>query len=379
MKACDYCGRENDDAAAHCKECGLDFPIQEPLPSPPVLPTEELPTFDFINLDEIESAFDFKDGFSRPDWNLIRQKIKSATGLDNHREAWNEAVTQWLFRLKNELGGDYRVVKSRYIAWLGALDADATHRLSNFAEAALSSIRGSLADVARGKDDCFHVIMVFTEEDDYYQYISEFYPDGNHSKSAGIHVNVGYPHIALLYDSELRAGETIAHELTHHALNHLPIPLWLNEGVAVVLQKAIGGYSPPAYQGAASAYWGMVSGWTPPVVWPELAEKHHEFWNEDRIQHFWAGTSFHCPGESVELSYSLAEILIHLLNKNRENFLAFIRFARREDAGQNAALDCLDTCLGDAAATFLGEGNWRPQRKAIKACWQTNAATAEDS
>jgi hypothetical protein len=34
MKKCSYCGRENDDAAVRCKECGTCFniPISEPLP-----------------------------------------------------------------------------------------------------------------------------------------------------------------------------------------------------------------------------------------------------------------------------------------------------------------------------------------------------------
>jgi hypothetical protein len=37
MKKCAYCGRENDDAAAHCRECGTEFaaPSVEPGPSAP--------------------------------------------------------------------------------------------------------------------------------------------------------------------------------------------------------------------------------------------------------------------------------------------------------------------------------------------------------
>ena len=75
------------------------------------------------------------------------------------------------------------------------------------------------------------------------------------------------------------------------------------------------------------------------------------------------------------MSYSLAAVFMELLPKDRANLLAFIQSAHREDAGQTAALDCLGVCLGQTAATFLGPGNWRPQGKAIKECWdQARAA-----
>jgi hypothetical protein len=132
--------------------------------------------------------------------------------------------------------------------------------------------------------------------------------------------------------------------------------------------------------GPTAAYWGLVSGWTPPVIWDELAEAHFKFWNEPRLQEFWAGTSFDQPGEPVHLSYSLAEILVRLLAKSRADFLAFVGRAHYSDAGQTAALDCLGTCLGEAAGTFLGPGKWRPQRKMIRQCWEAaKARRAEDA
>jgi hypothetical protein len=373
VKVCGYCGRENDEASNHCRECGTEFPVLIPsqIPEAEKLP---LPSSILVNLGQIDGAFDFREGFSRPDWKLIRQTLSEMFDSGESQEAWDEVVMQWLGKLQGELGGDYRLRRSRHFAFLSPLDKDASRRLLDFAEGAILTIRDSLGEVAWGNYNGLHVVIVFAEEDDYYQYIADFYRDGTHPKSAGIHIHAGYPHIALIFDTELRAGETIAHELAHHCLHHLSIPLWLNEGVAVVLQKAVGGYSPPSYMGEASSVWGTMSGWTPPVVWDELAEKHHQFWNEEEIQHFWAGTSFHEPGDAVQLSYSLAEVLMHLLAKNREGFLAFVRSARRDDAGQTAALDCLGTCLGEAAGTFLGEGNWRPQRKAIKACWEAERA-----
>ena len=112
--------------------------------------------------------------------------------------------------------------------------------------------------------------------------------------------------------------------------------------------------------------------WVPPLMWEELAGRHHAFWNEENIQSFWAGTSFEENQESQELSYSLAEVLVHLPGENREAFLEFVSRAQFDDAGLTAALDCRGVCLGERAGTFLGEGNWRPVRKAKVDRW--NAA-----
>ena len=100
---------------------------------------------------------------------------------------------------------------------------------------------------------------------------------------------------------------------------------------------------------------------------PELADRHFGFWDTENIQTFWSGTSFYEPGDPNELSYSLAEVLMKLLSeKGDANAMrSFIGAARQDDAGQTAALDVLGTDLGKIAGTFLGSGNWRPERKAM--------------
>lgn len=72
-------------------------------------------------------------------------------------------------------------------------------------------------------------------------------------------------------------------------------------------------------------------------------------------------------------------MLLQLLAKEREDFLAFIQAVEYDDAGQSAALDCLGKCLGETVGTFLGPGNWRPQRKAIKECWEEKRRKADSA
>ena len=131
----------------------------------------------------------------------------------------------------------------------------------------------------------------------------------------------------------------------------------------------IGGPQIASGEGNSNAYWAATSGWMPPLMWGELSERHHEFWNEKNIQEFWAGVSFGGEQEAQELSYSLAEVIVHLLSGDHDGFLAFISSAHSDDAGQTATLECLGRNLGDVVAQFLGPGNWRPYRKAMVDIW----------
>ena len=42
MKLCSYCGRENDDAATHCKECAVQFETPEPVDPQLTDPNQDL-------------------------------------------------------------------------------------------------------------------------------------------------------------------------------------------------------------------------------------------------------------------------------------------------------------------------------------------------
>lgn len=107
-----------------------------------------------------------------------------------------------------------------------------------------------------------------------------------------------------------------------------------------------------------------------PVIDANLKQRHLEFWNVENIQEFWAGISWRKPGDSNELSYSLAEIMVILLSEQSSDWGAFLKLARADDAGQTASLDCLGVDLGEVMATFLGEGSWRPRRKAMVTLWE---------
>jgi hypothetical protein len=129
---------------------------------------------------------------------------------------------------------------------------------------------------------------------------------------------------------------TIVHELCHNCVHHLPVPGWVNEGVAVTLERKISRE--------------IIADLRDGIMDADLAQRHHAFWNEENIQEFWAGTTFYMKDEAQALSYSLAEVLVHKLSGDHRLFLDFLASAHYDDAGQTAALDVLGINLGDAVA-----------------------------
>jgi hypothetical protein len=321
----------------------------------------------------MNKALRFADGFHRVNWELVHGWIDGHvdTGGDIEK-IWDEAALLWVNQLREDIGGDYVVFKSKQTILLCDQAKDVAEWLLNYAGRAAATIKEHLGETAWqgafGRD----VVLVFSDEDDYYHYLAYHSLDGEQAASAGVCIHSGYTHIALPWRDAFDAANAIVHELTHDCLSHLPLPLWLNEGVAVTLQKSVAPPTRGLGQSDQDALFAAAISWKAPIMWDELAERHLEFWTEERIQSFWAGTAFFEPGEANELSYSLAEVFLKLITErtDRESFRAFLEAAHQQDAGQTAAIDILKTDLGDVAGTFLGKGNWRPQRKAMMACWE---------
>jgi hypothetical protein len=193
MKLCDYCGRENEETSAFCRECGTRFP-QKPVTVEQDSRPARLPDPELIKLDEIPGAFEVKEGFSRPDWGVIRTAIeRNAVGPEEQKQAWEESVLQWIEKLKEDLGGEYRLQRSPDCVMLSGLGDQAASRLLNFANHAIAEIRDFLGEIAWGSFRGKQVVLIFTEEDDYYQYLSGFFAEGTHPTSIGVHLKAGLP------------------------------------------------------------------------------------------------------------------------------------------------------------------------------------------
>jgi hypothetical protein len=310
-----------------------------------------------VDLSELEGAFSFEEGFTRPNWQLIAKQVEQTVKSESLNQAWTQVARQWAERLKDDLGGDYQITESIECLLLSAVDDKTKGRLLEHAGRAAGIIPDRLGDAAYREGYGKHLLLLFEEEDDYYQYISYFYPEGNHPASSGVFVHDYYQHIAIYNVDEIETAQTITHELAHFFLGHLPIPVWLNEGLAMTFHRVIAGLERFSLD-------------------HDSAERHLTFWSHSNIQEFWAGTSWGQPGESSQLSYGLAEILMQLLLGDWRDFTQFVQNAHYSDAGQTASMDYLGKDLGEMIAGFLGAGNWRPNRKAIADLLKPHAADA---
>jgi hypothetical protein len=349
VKACSYCGRENADDSRNCRECGTEFAAAQPEEQIPQ-ETEETVEAPVTDLSELDMGFEMVEGFSRPNWKMIHQFVKARVPKEDLPAVSDYIATKWLEELAGDLGGAAQVRRSHNFFCLSDLSSDTTRKVLTYAEFVLATIRGFLGFAAWSGFYGKHALLLFSDPDDYYAYISYYNRDGKHILSGGVFIRQGYAHIALPYDNPYSAHHVVVHELTHNLLCHLPIPLWLNEGLAMVIESRVAQRGP------------SLSG--------ELADRHHNHWNETNIQAFWAGTTFDVPGDESELSYSLGEILVNLLSERGAAFSEFVQAADWRDGGQDAAIRFLGQGLEEVAGGFLGPGNWRPQRKAIKENWK---------
>jgi hypothetical protein len=159
-------------------------------------------------------------------------------------------------------------------------------------------------------------------------------------------LQAGCPHFVTVHHDETHTIERIiAHEMTHAGLAHLPIPLWLNEGLAVNTEDKLMGRMPKLLSPA------------------EMRRKHLAFWGATEIQEFWSGRSFHRPDDGNLLSYDLAQILVEIFAADWPRFCAFASAAHYEDAGAAAAREHLGVDLGESLASLFEQDSaegWQP-------------------
>ena len=272
------------------------------------------------------------------DWDAMRALEPATVDKAPLDAFWTALARSWL-------DARYAIRESERFLMLGSLDESRANVVLEFVERArkriLMVLDGVAADAGVGKV----CLLIFDGEDRYYQYVSNYYSKGGeYALSGGMFLQYGYGHFVFV-ESEISAMEpTIAHELTHCMVQHLSLPAWLNEGIAVNTEQRL---CPPPGR---------------PLFTPEeMREKHVAFWNEATIQEFWSGKSWLRPDEGNMLSYDLAKILVGLAAEDFDAFRAFANAADVADSADAAALKHLGYPVTNLAEAVLGEGPWEPK------------------
>jgi hypothetical protein len=260
---------------------------------------------------------------------VINTWVESRCEPDSRHDAWVSAGRQWLAELGQGLGEWYEPVECDHFLGLTS-EPDAIGRpLLQFAEECRAALLSLFDGVANFEGLGKHVVVALRNLDDYYRYISLYYPEGEHGGTSGVHIRAGYPHVALHGTQLWMLRNTLAHELTHVSLHHLSMPQWLEEGLAQMVEHDMTGRS-------------LL------VVEAEMAGRHKRYWGRHGLDVFWRGEGFHRPGKVQELSYQLAEILVRLLveqgrprwlgwvREPQRRFFAFLQGANVSDCGEGA-------------------------------------------
>ena len=295
---------------------------------------------------DLKASLQYVNGLPVPDWGAVSKWLEGIPTPEAALIAWGTCEIAWLQHMRAALGPGYHLTARGDALLLSSVEDNIARATLAFMGKTLDRITRVLDGVAQvpewGKD----ILIVFDDDETYYRYVSRYYDeDGEFARSSGMRIGVGCSHF-VTRKAELRAVEpVIAHEMAHECLGHLPIPAWLNEGIAVNTEQRL---CPPP----------------PPLFTPrEMHERHREFWGESEIQEFWSGKSFLRSDAGNELSYDLARILVAQFSSEWERFRAFVLDADLADAGESAARRHLGIELGAAAAALVEHDavvGWEP-------------------
>ncbi len=291
----------------------------------------------------IDRFIEEKENFSRPDWDGISNYVEKNLKNEDQHLLWCDIATIWINKIKNNLPENFKVYESENFIILTDESEKYASKFLSFLEHALKRILTTLNGIASDEGYGKLVILMFENVDTYYSYTSYFYhEDGEYGLSSGVYLNHGYGHFAFPHIDLSYAEIVAAHEMTHALLVHLPIPKWLNEGIAVTIENMFSSYGGSEDEA-------------------EIYKEHCSFWDEKEIQEFWSGDSFSRTDEAQKLSYHLAQLAVKSLSSDYEAFTKFVNNAHFSDAGEQAAKNCFGGTLGNLISQFFGENNWSPE------------------
>ena len=146
----------------------------------------------------IEQHFEVHEGFPRPDWAAIAKQIEDNFDEPQRNQTWLTVVDEWLSKIIEALGEGYWLGESENFLVVASESEQYINSLARFLENTLDRVLTTLDGIASDEGYGKHVVMIFRTLDQYYSYISYFYPEeGEFATSGGIYVNRGYGHFAL--------------------------------------------------------------------------------------------------------------------------------------------------------------------------------------
>ena len=294
----------------------------------------------------ITKLFHIEQSYCYPDWLTIGDLIDEELPKKEWPAAWNEACRFWLEQICEHGPEKLSLHETDNFMLLSTDEPKAVKRLGKNFEKLRGQILNYLPKIAVDEGFGKLVVMMFSHQHHYYEYISHFHEDGEHPQSGGMFITGGgYSHIVFPPTDEWLMRTVFVHELTHNFLMHLPIPPWMNEALAMYMEEKVCG---------SEIF----------HIDQDIYQKHIDHWNAETIQEFWSGQSWRSAGEDFNLCYNLAQVLWRKvttqMSASTAELIGLINGADYADAGEASFQNVFGLGVGDLVEDFLGEGNWSP-------------------
>ncbi|MDF3056610.1 MAG: peptidase superfamily protein [Rariglobus sp.] len=275
--------------------------------------------------------------FPIPEWEEVAATASNLADADAHA-FWTERGREWVHQLRQALGSGYIGYESTHFWLISSQPESISRRFIPWLETTRTKVLKALElDVSAhlyGKCP----VLVTHDLETYYDYVSGYLEEGEHALSGGMYINQGYGHFVFTYLDMGQAELVLAHELTHSLVAHLPLPAWVNEGIAQLCEQAATGRDTADYE--------------------QIRETLETYWTAETIQDLWTGQGFNRQDEGQFQSYHLAKVLTGKLAGEASRFQAFLHEAHFADAGSKALMKHFGLSLEELVTDYLGEGNW---------------------
>ena len=295
-----------------------------------------------------DAFYQSKHPYPFPDWERLADQVERSQAPESRHAAWCDLAFLWMEKVRDVLPSGYSLHESANFILLSRADRTKASELLLHLEKTNGKIKAALGPLLPGKLQGKCPAILFSEENQFYDYVSMFFEEeeGSFGGMSGVYLNRGYGHFAMPSPDLARYAAVFAHELCHAYLSHLPLPLWLNEAITAGVEDAVEGSAPYHLN-------------------REIIARHRAYWSPESIADFWEGHSFCYPDEGQELSYHLARFILQALYRGgetpKEVMDAFFLEANYIDAGEAAAREILGISLGDCVSASLGEGSYEPR------------------
>lgn len=297
-------------------------------------------TPDLVRVDraEVRHLFVDREGLPQVDWGFADLWITTKQGAHMSPPALRRAIcAAWLEELRDALDEDHQAWRAEDVEGLTPMKGRMGPTLQRVVQKSMRVLRESLTPIRGSIPISPFALVAISPLESYVSFTSHFMPDeGEWGTSGGCYIAArqdGFPVLAINAGSVSAREETVAHELTHHALVDCHLPLWAEEGITQMMEERVVGTSNFA-------------------LTRERKNRHRERWTEDALDEFIGGSAFSSAEEDhQELAYHLSQWVVRrALDERREVFFKFLRACRTADQDTAA-----HEHLGVSPADFVRE------------------------